>query len=175
MRIIFLLTLLLSTAFYPAYAATPLMLAVENNSPEMVQALLQAGANANSKDKDGKTALMYAARNPTSDIVKILLKYGADIRVVDKNGHDAHWHACNPNIVNREIEIILRPDERLEDHKIDQILLILLIIVLFSSIIIIILFRKKPTILIKTIIPFIAALITLIVLIVDSFNKITGH
>ena len=162
MRIIFLLFLMLSTAFCLAYAAppskTPLMLAVENNSPEMVQTLLQAGANVDAKDKDGKTALMYAARNPTSDIVNILLKYGADVHAKDKDGHNALWHARTPNIVSREIVRALTesPD------KIEQYLRILYIFVLVASMIIIFLFRKKLSLLVQ-IITIITALVPFIV------------
>jgi len=43
---------------------TPLMYAVAvNHDPEMIIALLKAGADATAKDGDGKTAFDYARRN----------------------------------------------------------------------------------------------------------------
>jgi ankyrin repeat protein len=43
------------------WAVTPLMLAAELNYPEIVQVLLDAGANLEAKDRVNATALMYAA------------------------------------------------------------------------------------------------------------------
>lgn len=52
---------------------TALMLAVSHGNVEMVQMLLEAGAEINIQDEDGSTALMCAAEHGHIDIVKILL------------------------------------------------------------------------------------------------------
>lgn len=67
------------SAFTPTL--TPLMFAVSaSNNPEVILALLEAGADVNAKDIIEMTPLMYASmenRNP--DIIKILLEAGADV------------------------------------------------------------------------------------------------
>ena len=42
---------------------TALMLAAMLNNPQVVTALINAGANVNAKDSDGKNALYYARSN----------------------------------------------------------------------------------------------------------------
>ena len=44
---------------------------------DIVQALLEAGADINAKDKYGKTALMFAAANGHTAVVVLLMKAGA--------------------------------------------------------------------------------------------------
>ena len=54
--------------------ATPLMLAVvfQQTPLDVITILLKAGANANAKDKDGKTALDYARESNNSQAVTAL-------------------------------------------------------------------------------------------------------
>ncbi len=105
---------------------TALMFAVENNSPEVVQILLNAGADASIKDKQGMTVLMaYAARDDADPaVMKELLKVAdefnkkglwrkgknilgfkmIDVNAVDKEeGKTALMFAaeekCNPEVV----------------------------------------------------------------------------
>ena len=53
-----------SDALYDEGGVTPLMRAARRNeSPEVIAALLKAGANARAKDKEGKTALDHAKDN----------------------------------------------------------------------------------------------------------------
>lgn len=52
---------------------TALMLAVSHGNYEMVQMLLEAGADINIQDEDGSTALMCAAEHGRIDIIKLLL------------------------------------------------------------------------------------------------------
>jgi len=64
---------------------TALMTVLKSN-PEVVQSLLEPGANVNVEDKNkngGDTALMKALRsNP--EVVQSLLKPGAEVNVKDK-------------------------------------------------------------------------------------------
>lgn len=55
------------------HCQTALMLAVSHGNIEMVQMLLEAGAEINIQDEDGSTALMCAAEHGRIDIIKILL------------------------------------------------------------------------------------------------------
>ena len=67
---------------------TALMLAAEYNpNPEVISALLRAGADVNAKNSDGDTALMLAAfLNQNSKIVSVLLQAGADVNATANNG-----------------------------------------------------------------------------------------
>jgi len=58
---------------------TPLMVASENGYTEIVQLLLEKGADVNAETNDGKTALMYAAAKGRTEIVQLLLEKGADV------------------------------------------------------------------------------------------------
>lgn len=49
------------------------MLAVSHGNLEMVQMLLESGADINIQDADGSTALMCAAEHGRIDIIKLLL------------------------------------------------------------------------------------------------------
>jgi ankyrin repeat protein len=70
------------------------MLAAVNNGPEVVAAILKAGANINAQDAIGFTALMDAAKNTVhSEVVVLLLQSGADANIVDKNGKTALYFA----------------------------------------------------------------------------------
>lgn len=51
------------------------MLAVSHGNIDMVQMLLDAGADINIQDEDGSTALMCAAEHGRIDIVKLLLAH----------------------------------------------------------------------------------------------------
>lgn len=69
--------------------ATALILASYNGHEELVQILIDRGANVNAADNDGKTALMRAAQGNYLTISSILIDNGADILAVDKYGMDA--------------------------------------------------------------------------------------
>jgi ankyrin repeat protein len=75
--------------------ATPLMLAAESATPELVELFLQQSATVNEQDKRGMTALMYGARGGEKQLgqVAILLEGGADPQLQDKDGKDALAYA----------------------------------------------------------------------------------
>ncbi len=69
------------------FGNTALLLAVENNNPEVIQALLNAGANPSISNNDGFTALHLAVlqEKPSEDmkkIIKKLLKAKADPTII---------------------------------------------------------------------------------------------
>jgi len=71
------------------YHDTALMLAVKNNNSEIVQILLDNGANPNIQNNNGKTPLMLVAINNKSEIAQVLLDKDADPDTQDNNGYTA--------------------------------------------------------------------------------------
>ena len=66
------------------------MAASKNNHPSVVEALLEAGADANfASPENGLTALMAACYHDNEACVRALLAGGADPRVVSHKGHTA--------------------------------------------------------------------------------------
>jgi ankyrin repeat protein len=59
----------------------------------MVAALLEHGANANARTKDGKTPLMWVADQGDAETAALLLNHQADINAVDDKGDTALHHA----------------------------------------------------------------------------------
>jgi hypothetical protein len=68
---------------------TALMWAAIFNHPEIVSALLAAGADVNAKDNNGSTALIWAAIKGYPEIIRILLSTGADLDIKDQDGMTA--------------------------------------------------------------------------------------
>jgi ankyrin repeat protein len=76
---------------------TPLMHAIlaDPPYPEMIEYLLDHGADVNAADKAGWTPLHFAARDQNAIIVKILLGRGAVVDPVDDNGSTPLWQCIN--------------------------------------------------------------------------------
>lgn len=70
------------------------MIAIETRNPEIVQALLDAGADINQQDEDGWTPLMFATLEGYFDIVKVLLDAGADVNIESPEGEYALYIAA---------------------------------------------------------------------------------
>lgn len=68
---------------------TPLILAVYNNQPEVVDFLLQKGAKLETGDGAGNTALMGVCFKGYKDLAKLLIESGADINTRNSNGATA--------------------------------------------------------------------------------------
>ena len=61
-----------------------------NSTYDILNILLQNGADVNAKDHDGRTALMLAASSPDDvSSVTLLLSHGADPALKDKDGRTA--------------------------------------------------------------------------------------
>jgi carboxypeptidase family protein/ankyrin repeat protein len=73
---------------------TALEHAVQNANREMVQTLLDAGANVNAANAAGETALMMLDSDATSDLVWDLINAGADVNGRDKGGTTALMRAA---------------------------------------------------------------------------------
>ena len=57
--------------------------------PEVLQALIDAGADLNAQDENGQTALMNAANFEELESVRALLLAGADVNFKNKDGESA--------------------------------------------------------------------------------------
>ena len=64
---------------------TPLMMAA-TGSAELLELLIDLGAEVNAKQNHDWTALHYAAAHGDKDIIRVLISRGADPHVVDKDG-----------------------------------------------------------------------------------------
>ena len=83
-----------------------LVTALENGHKDVVQWLLDAGADVNAKDTWGRTALMKASLNGHKDIVQLLIEAGADVNVKDNDGRTALM--CASLYGHKDIATLLR-------------------------------------------------------------------
>jgi serine/threonine-protein phosphatase 6 regulatory ankyrin repeat subunit A len=75
-----------------------------NSNPEIIKALIKAGAKVNpSEGPAGRTPLMFALNNANPEVIITLLKFGADAKAKDNAGRSvmdfAKW---NKDLINTE-------------------------------------------------------------------------
>jgi uncharacterized protein len=85
---------------------TPLMLAVKFAGVDMVQLLVEAGADVDARDSWGRTALFYAP--VSSEAFRVLLRAGADIRVRDEEGNSILMRKVSESASLSDVEELLR-------------------------------------------------------------------
>ncbi|MBF0297516.1 MAG: ankyrin repeat domain-containing protein [Oligoflexia bacterium] len=99
--------------FVPEETSEPLddlLLSKENlGHNDIIISLVEANADVNIKDKDGKSALFYAAQNESTDVVNILIDSGADINITD-----------NDNI--RLLDLLKELDDEIINDKVVKII-----------------------------------------------------
>lgn len=97
---------LMDAAFNPKSTLTPLLRLVWRGNFDLVQWLLDRGANVNVQVNEGHTALIWAAIRSRLKILQLLLSRGADIYLCDKYGFTALDHAVVQG--NYEEALLLR-------------------------------------------------------------------
>ena len=75
------------------YGMNALMWAVKNGHLNIVNDIINVGADVNLGDKNGKTALIHAVESGNKEIVEYLLDNDADITLEDDEGRDAIAYA----------------------------------------------------------------------------------
>ena len=81
---------------------SPLTMAVKRNHEDIVEILLDNGANINFANSKGQTPIMLAIKKGNFSLVRMLLNRGSDIYKNDVYGKTALMYAAykNPNILN---------------------------------------------------------------------------
>ena len=79
------------------------MRAAQENNVEVIQFLIEKGADIDAKDYYGLNALNYAIMNEKAEAAEVLILEGIDVNVQDNDGFTPLMHA----ISNRNDEIIL--------------------------------------------------------------------
>ena len=70
----------------------PLHYASNRGKPELVRLLLQAGADVDPQDAEGRTPLMYAVCAERTMVALLLLVHGANLYTKDRHGKTAELH-----------------------------------------------------------------------------------
>lgn len=82
---------------------SPVMYALKGGNFEVIQKLLDNGADVNAHDSAGNTVLIYACRfKADENIIKMLVKYGANVNARDNNWKSVLMYACQ----NDNVEIL---------------------------------------------------------------------
>lgn len=79
---------------------TPIMMLVEQTTPEAVWDLIHAGAKVNARDNDGDTALIEAAVYNNLEVLKALLDAGSRVDAKNDGGQTALMRAAEEGLVN---------------------------------------------------------------------------
>lgn len=75
--------------------STPLIEAVRENQPEVLDALLSAGAKVDMAVANGRTALIFAIRDEALPLIRKLLAAGANPNLTDKSGSTPIMYAAS--------------------------------------------------------------------------------
>ncbi len=88
-----------------------------NTNPEVIRALLDAGANIEALDDDGRTPLLWAAAETMNpEILQLLLARGARIEAKDSEGQTALMLAVSGNPDPRITEGLIAAGANVEDR-----------------------------------------------------------
>ena len=90
-----------------------LLKAVKNREIQKIEDLIQKGADANARDKDGNPAIVLAARTNSPVSIDLLVGGGADINSLNNSGNSALMVAAKRGILNT-MQILLNHGAALE-------------------------------------------------------------
>ena len=76
-------------------------------SKEMLQAIINHGAEINATDTNGRTALMIACAKGNSDAINTLLEAGADPKITDADGETCLYYAVDGCCSKEVLQIII--------------------------------------------------------------------
>lgn len=85
---------------------TALMMASAAGSPEIITALVTAGADVNATDNRLAGSLIYASRRGHPQTVRVLLRLGTNLNARDRSGWTALMHAGRENHPRTVIELL---------------------------------------------------------------------
>jgi hypothetical protein len=111
---------------------TPLILACKDGAVDRVQAMINSGADVNSRTSEGRTALWYAAKGNHVNVVTALLNAWADVKTLDREGNSAadvtmstpirraieerrRLKSLHPSSENRRLAFLMSSHPRLAD------------------------------------------------------------
>ena len=72
-----------------AHEEAPILVSIQNKTPDVLQSLISARADVNQANEHGETALILATADEKTDFMQILMNAGADALHKTKNGHSA--------------------------------------------------------------------------------------
>ena len=78
----------------------PLAIACESRNLELVQAVIEKGADVNAKAADGWSILFWAVANDSTEVVKHLILKGADPKAREVDGETLLWAAPSTEMAN---------------------------------------------------------------------------
>lgn len=73
------------------FGRTSLLSAAFYNNVELLEWLIEKGADINAKDNNGYTALHFAIQEAHDDSVTLLLNHSVDLNAKDNNGNTPSW------------------------------------------------------------------------------------
>lgn len=97
---------------YRDETSTALMLAADNDDGRITTALLDAGANPESRDKDGKSAMEHAINYGKLDVVAALISGGAKPDSIDPKGNTALHYAAALTYYDRTMNYLSQEADR---------------------------------------------------------------
>ena len=89
---------------------TALHIAAQENYPEVVEVLIDAGADIEAKDEDGSSPLHCACREGALDAVKVLVKAGAGVCVTDNKGETCLVYAAHHGHIETVRTLLCMPE-----------------------------------------------------------------
>ena len=97
-----------NTNIVGTYGRTSLILAVySDSSKEVLQAIIDHGADVNATDKNNYTALMIACWKGHVNAIHVLLKAGSDTNIANESGTTCLLHAVNSNCSKEVLQAIM--------------------------------------------------------------------